>query len=130
MSEQTDNEIPFTPVGPANMLKPGESAIIEIEDDSIVLVHLHAGYFALENRCSHDNGPLGQGRLVGFEIDCPRHGAKFDVRDGAVKSLPAFRPVASFPVRYNEDTDEIEIQYKKPEPQAFEDPRGFNFNFT
>ena len=67
---------------------------------------------------------------MGFEIDCPRHGAKFDVRDGAVKSLPAFRPVASFPVRYNEDTDEIEIQYKKPEPQAFEDPRGFNFNFT
>ena len=130
MSEQTDGEAPFTPVGPADMLRVGESAIIDIGDDSLVLVHLQEGYFAIENRCSHDDGPLGQGRLVGYEIDCPRHGAKFDVRDGAAKSLPAFRPVASFPVRYNEDTDEIEVQYQKPEPQAYEDPRGFGFNFT
>ena len=130
MSEQTDGETPFTPVGPADMLRVGESAIIDIGEDSFVLVHLQEGYFAIENRCSHDDGPLGQGRLVGYEIDCPRHGAKFDVRDGAAKSLPAFRPVASFPVRYNEDTDEIEVQYQKPEPQSFEDPRGFGFNFT
>ncbi len=130
MSEQGDGDIPFTPVGPADMLKPGETAIVEIEGDSIVLVHLVEGYFAIENRCSHDDGPLGNGRLVGYEIDCPRHGAKFDVRDGAAKSLPAFRPVASFPVRHNEDTDEIEVQYRKPEAQSFEDPRGFNFNFS
>ncbi len=131
MSEQTDGgEAPFIPVGPADMLRPGESAIIELEDDSIVLVRLIEGYYAIENRCSHDDGPLGQGRLVGYEIDCPRHGAKFDVRDGAAKSLPAFRPVASFPVRHNEETDEIEVRYQKPEPPGYEDPRGFNFNFT
>ena len=127
MSEQGEGDIPFTPVGPADMLRPGETAIVEIEGDSIVLVRLSEGYFAIENRCSHDDGPLGNGRLVGYEIDCPRHGAKFDVRDGAAKSLPAFRPVASFAVRHNEETDEIEVRYKRPEPPSFEDPRGFTF---
>ncbi len=132
MAEQVeDTKTPFIPVGPADMLKPGESKIIEINDDSIVIIRLPDGYFALENRCSHDDGPLGQGRLVGYEIDCPRHGAKFDVRDGSAQSLPAFRPVASFPVRINEKTDRVEVQYKKPKVEAFpEDPRGFNFNIT
>ena len=112
------------------MLKPGESKILEIQDDSVVLVNLGDEYFAIENRCSHDDGPLGQGRLVGYQMDCPRHGAKFDVRDGSAQSLPAFRPVASFPVRINEETDQVEVQYTKPEPPAYEDPQGFNFNFT
>ena len=62
-----------------------------------------------------DNAPR-TGRLVGYEVDCPRT-REVRVRRGAAKSLPAF--LRGFvPVRYNEDTDEIEVQYKKPEPQA------------
>ena len=122
----TDQEeaTPFVPVGPADMLKPGQATIIDIEDDSIVLANFEGDYYAIENRCSHDDGPLGKGRVVGCLIECPRHGAKFDVRDGSAESLPAFRPVSAFETRVNDG--QVEVQYKKPEPAKWEDPRGFS----
>mgnify|MGYP001591030079 FL=1 len=55
--------------------------------------------YAVENRCSHDDGPLGEGDLEGFAIMCPRHGAKFDVRNGEVLRMPAAFPCRTFPVK-------------------------------
>jgi len=55
-------------------------------------------YYALEDRCSHDDGPLCEGDRDGFCIECPRHGAKFDLRTGEVKSLPATEDVETYPV--------------------------------
>ena len=55
-------------------------------------------YHAIEDRCSHDDGPLCEGLREGFEIECPRHGARFDLRTGAVLSLPATEGVETFPV--------------------------------
>ena len=54
--------------------------------------------YALEDRCSHDDGPLCEGDREGFEVICPRHGARFDVRTGAVLSPPATEDVDSFRV--------------------------------
>ena len=59
---------------------------------------IDGGYHALEDRCSHDDGPLCEGVREGFEIECPRHGARFDLRDGRVLSLPATEDVEVFPV--------------------------------
>ena len=55
-------------------------------------------YYAIEDRCSHDDGPLCEGDRQGFEVECPRHGARFDVRTGAVLSLPATEGVEAYPV--------------------------------
>ena len=56
------------------------------------------GYYAIEDRCSHDDGPLCEGDREGFEIECPRHGARFDLRSGRVLSLPATEDVETYPV--------------------------------
>jgi 3-phenylpropionate/trans-cinnamate dioxygenase ferredoxin component len=55
-------------------------------------------YYAIEDRCSHDDGPLCEGDREGFDVICPRHGARFDVRTGAVLSLPATEDVEAFEV--------------------------------
>ena len=122
MSEE--EEIPFTSVGEEGMLKPNEVVQVAIEDTQILLCNAEGQYYAIQDLCTHDDAPLGQGRLVGCEIECARHGAKFDVTDGSATALPAFRAIATFPVRIKDGV--IEVQYKKPEPPKFEDPRiGF-----
>ena len=55
-------------------------------------------YYAIEDRCSHDDGPLCEGDRDGFRVECPRHGAMFDLRTGAVLSLPATVGVETYPV--------------------------------
>ncbi|HWC30577.1 MAG TPA: Rieske 2Fe-2S domain-containing protein, partial [Dehalococcoidia bacterium] len=68
---------------------------------------LDGAFFAVDNLCTHDNGPLGEGTLWNGTIECPRHGARFDVKTGAVKALPAVRPVRTYPVRL--DGDEVSV---------------------
>ena len=122
MSEE--EEIPFTSIGEEGILRPNEVTQVAIEDTQILLCNAEGQYYAIQDLCTHDGAPLGQGRLVGCEIECARHGAKFDVTDGSATSLPAFRAIATFPVRIKDGV--IEVQYKKPEPPKFEDPRiGF-----
>ena len=58
---------------------------------------------AVENRCSHDDGPLGEGEVAGHEVTCPRHGARFDLRSGAALSMPAVTPIDTFEVRQDGD---------------------------
>ena len=55
--------------------------------------------YAIEDVCTHDDGPLAEGEIQGCEIICPRHGARFDLRTGAATGLPAYRPVEAFEVR-------------------------------
>jgi 3-phenylpropionate/trans-cinnamate dioxygenase ferredoxin subunit len=59
---------------------------------------IDGSYYAIEDRCSHDDGPLCEGERDGFCIECPRHGATFDLRSGAVLSLPATEGVVVYPV--------------------------------
>ena len=55
--------------------------------------------YAVEDRCSHDDGPLGEGKMDGCEVVCPRHGARFDVRDGRATRMPAATPIHAVPVK-------------------------------
>jgi 3-phenylpropionate/trans-cinnamate dioxygenase ferredoxin subunit len=80
-------------------LPEGEARVFDVNGESIVLCKVGGQVFAVENRCTHDDGPLGEGSLQGHEIECPRHGARFDVRDGRVLCLPAAHPVRTFSVR-------------------------------
>src|SRR3972149_2108676 len=80
-------------------IPPGTVKVVGSGRRHIALCHVDGGFYAIADVCTHDGGPLGEGELYGDEIECPRHGARFDVRTGAVLSLPAVKPVASYPVR-------------------------------
>jgi len=72
---------------------------VEIDERPIVIFNIAGQFFAIADVCSHDDGPVGEGRLDEFEISCPRHGAEFDVRSGKVHSLPAIVDIPAYPVR-------------------------------
>jgi 3-phenylpropionate/trans-cinnamate dioxygenase ferredoxin component len=77
---------------------PGK-LIVEVEDRLVVLFHVDGKFYALDDVCTHDGGPLGEGQLEGFCIACPRHGAKFDIRDGRALTMPATRATAAHEVK-------------------------------
>jgi 3-phenylpropionate/trans-cinnamate dioxygenase ferredoxin subunit len=69
---------------------PGK-ATFEVDDRFVVVFHMDGGFYAIEDACTHDGGPLGDGILDGFQIICPRHGARFDIRTGQALTMPAVR---------------------------------------
>jgi 3-phenylpropionate/trans-cinnamate dioxygenase ferredoxin subunit len=73
--------------------------VVEVDERLIVLFHVAGEVFALDDVCTHDDGPLGEGELVDHTIACPRHGAKFDIRDGRALTMPATRPTVAHQVR-------------------------------
>ena len=88
-------------VCPVAELSPGEVKIVRAGDLAIGVYNLDGEYYAIEDRCSHDDGPLAEGD---FEPDegvaiCPRHGSRFDVRTGRALTLPAYLPVDTFDVK-------------------------------
>jgi 3-phenylpropionate/trans-cinnamate dioxygenase ferredoxin component len=80
-------------------LAAGEKKLIEIDGAFIGLINVDGRYYAIDDVCTHDGGPLVEGPLDGFVIECPRHGARFDIRTGAVLSAPAFQPINTYEVR-------------------------------
>jgi 3-phenylpropionate/trans-cinnamate dioxygenase ferredoxin subunit len=99
----------FYPVLSIDDLIPGERLFIEIDELSVVLFNIAGDIYAIEDRCTHDNGSLGEGELEGFDIICPRHGARFDVRDGQALTLPAVEPTRYFPIRIVDGQIEIGV---------------------
>jgi 3-phenylpropionate/trans-cinnamate dioxygenase ferredoxin subunit len=96
----SDSEkIEYITVGDVDDLPNGERLFVEINDETIVVFNIGGKIFAIADLCSHDNGPLGDGELEGFEVTCPRHGARFDVRDGKALSFPAVVDIPAYPVR-------------------------------
>lgn len=81
----------------------GEIRVVECDGRSLALSNVDGALYAIDNRCTHDNGPLGEGRLRNGRVICPRHGAAFDARTGKVLSLPAVRSVAAYPVTVDGD---------------------------
>jgi 3-phenylpropionate/trans-cinnamate dioxygenase ferredoxin subunit len=102
-------KIEYLPVGSIDELKEGERLFIEIDERPIVILNITGIYFAIADVCSHDDGPVGEGILEGFDIVCPRHGARFNVRTGKVLALPAFVDIPAYPVRVIGDQIEIGI---------------------
>ncbi len=102
-------KLEFIPVGSVEELNEGERLFIEIEGKPIVILFIHGEYYAIGDVCSHDDGPVGEGNVEGYEIICPRHGARFDIRTGKVLALPAFVDIPAYPVRVVSDQIEIGI---------------------
>lgn len=89
----------YVSIGPDAELPEGKRIFVEIDQLLIAIFRVAGRLFAIADVCSHDDGPLGDGDLEGYEIVCPRHGARFDIRTGKATSLPAVIDIPSYPVR-------------------------------
>ena len=77
---------------------PGKT-LVEVDGEMVALFHVGGTFYALDDVCTHDGGPLADGELRDHKISCPRHGARFDIRTGAALTMPAVRPTRSHEVR-------------------------------
>jgi 3-phenylpropionate/trans-cinnamate dioxygenase ferredoxin subunit len=93
----------FIPVAKVSEVPDPGRMLVEVEDRLVVLVHAAGRFYAIDDVCTHDGGPLGEGELDGFTIACPRHGAKFDVRDGRALTMPATQPTVVHEVKVQGD---------------------------
>jgi 3-phenylpropionate/trans-cinnamate dioxygenase ferredoxin subunit len=100
----------FVKAAKLNQVPPGRVRIVEVGDEDVALCNVGGEIFAIANVCTHDDGPLGQGYLLGDEIECPRHGARFNVRTGEVKSLPAIVPIPTFEVKVEGDEIWVDVE--------------------
>lgn len=96
-------------VAKINEIKPGEGKLIEVEDHEIALFNCEGSYYAIDNTCTHQGGPLCEGDLEGNKVICPWHGAEFDVKTGNVVAPPAEESVKSYRVEVDGDSIKIEI---------------------
>ena len=92
-------------VGPLDELPPGSVKIVRAGELALGVYNIDGELRAIEDRCSHDDGPLCEGDWDPDEgvVVCPRHGANFDIRTGEPLTLPAYEPVETFPVRVDEN---------------------------
>jgi metal-sulfur cluster biosynthetic enzyme/nitrite reductase/ring-hydroxylating ferredoxin subunit len=89
----------FTRVAEVSEVPDPGRVLVEVEGEVVALFHVEGRFYAIDDVCTHDGGPLVDGELVGFKIACPRHGAKFDIRTGAALSMPAVRPTRAHAVK-------------------------------
>jgi 3-phenylpropionate/trans-cinnamate dioxygenase ferredoxin subunit len=80
-------------------LKPGQVQVFEVEDEFVAIANVGGEFCAFADICTHDDGPLVEGKLEGQVVTCPRHGARFDVCTGKALSMPAVVPLPTFDVR-------------------------------
>jgi 3-phenylpropionate/trans-cinnamate dioxygenase ferredoxin subunit len=86
--------------------------LVEWEDLEIAVVNCDGTLYAIEDRCSHDDGPLVEGTLDASRcaVECPRHGSLFDLATGKPLTLPAYEPVEVFPVRVEDGVVKLEVE--------------------
>jgi 3-phenylpropionate/trans-cinnamate dioxygenase ferredoxin subunit len=101
----------FVPVAKASQLQEGEVRAIELEGGArIAICRAEGQLYAFEDVCTHDDGPLAEGELIGCAIECPRHGARFDVRTGAVLAMPAVFPIKTFALKVEDDAVLVDLE--------------------
>jgi len=98
-------------VCPLSELQPGQMRLVEWEDVEIGVFNCGGTFYALEDRCSHDDGPLAEGPFDESKctVECPRHGSLFDLKTGKPMTLPAYQPVDTFTVIVEDDTIKLEV---------------------
>ena len=108
MTESTSEKID---VCSAADLAEGEMKIVEAEGAKIGVFNCGGSLYAIEDRCSHDEGPLAEGEFnpEACTVECPRHGSLFDLTSGRPRTLPAYQPVRTYPVTIEDDTIKLEV---------------------
>jgi 3-phenylpropionate/trans-cinnamate dioxygenase ferredoxin component len=98
-------------VCPLNELAPGQVRLVRHDDLEIGVFNCGGALYAIEDRCSHDDGPLVEGIWdeTACTVECPRHGSRFDLKTGRPMTLPAYIPVDTFPVIIDDDMIKLEV---------------------
>src|SRR3972149_11941592 len=104
----------FVAVAKVGEIEEGQVKVVRVGDASVGVANVDGEFFAFADVCTHDDGPVAEGELDGYQIECPRHGARFDIRSGAGQLLPAVTAIPVYPRRV--EGDEIQV---KPEPQGW-----------
>ena len=103
---------PVVDICPVSELPPGATRVVEVEDFEIGVVNCGGDIYAIEDRCTHDDGILFEGD-IDFDactVECPRHGSLFDLKSGKPLNLPAYVPVETFEVRVEDDMIRVEVE--------------------
>src|SRR6185295_8851187 len=85
----------FVTVARVGDILEGGIKVVRVEDQDVAVFLLAGEYYAMDDVCTHDGGPLAEGFLEGDVIECPRHGACFSIKTGAALRLPATAPVTT-----------------------------------
>jgi 3-phenylpropionate/trans-cinnamate dioxygenase ferredoxin component len=101
----------FVAIAKIGEIEEGKVKVVRVGDGPVGLTKVEGEFFAFADVCTHDDGPVAEGELDEYIIECPRHGAKFDIRTGRVKQLPAVVPIPVYAVRVEGD---IVLVSKKP----------------
>ncbi len=99
----------FVKVATTSDIEPGTVKVYEAGGKQIAICNVDGTFYAIDDVCTHDGGSLDQGELEGDQIECPRHGALFDVKTGKALTLPAVMPVQSYPVQVDGNDIKVEV---------------------
>lgn len=99
----------FQKIGKVSEIPPGASKVYEFADKAIAVCNVGGKFYAIDDVCTHDGASLDQAKMDGYEIECPRHLARFDVRNGDATELPAVVPVDTFEVRVEGEDIEVDL---------------------
>lgn len=101
----------FVKVAETKDIQASQMKAVEVNGEKVCVVNVEGRFYAIGNVCTHVGGPLAQGKLDGYEVQCPWHGSKFDIRTGKVVRPPAMRAEPTYDVKVEENN--ILIENKK-----------------
>jgi glycine betaine catabolism B len=97
-------------IGETKDIQPSQMKAVDVNGERICVANVEGKYYAIGNVCTHMGGPLAEGKLEGFEVECPWHGSKFDIRTGKVVRPPAMREEPSYEVKVEDNNVLIKIK--------------------
>ena len=98
-------------------LPDGSVSLLDVDGTEVAVFNIDGRFYAIEDICSHDGGTLADGEVDGLEIECPRHGARFDLRTGKVTAPPAYEDISVFSVRISNG----QVQVRRDDNQKTSD---------
>jgi ferredoxin-NADP reductase/nitrite reductase/ring-hydroxylating ferredoxin subunit len=110
----------FVKVADTRDIQPSQMKEVQVNGQNICVVNVEGKYYAIGSICTHEGGPLADGTLEGYEVECPWHNSKFDVRTGEVTSPPASEPEPSYEVKIDGNNILIKTQGKSKSPPQIE----------
>src|SRR5258708_1596332 len=99
----------YIAVATTDELPSGDRIVVEVKGHYVAVFNVGGKFYAIEDVCTHDDGPLAEGELAGTVIECPRHGARFDITTGKVLSFPAITDVPWYQLRIDCNDSQILI---------------------
>ena len=100
----------FVPVRKVAELPPGQMTWVAVDRERVLLVNVNGTFYVLRDVCGHQRAALSKGKLEGYEVECPLHFARYDVRTGALLSGPVAEAVPCYEVRVDGDTVYVKRQ--------------------